>query len=275
MAVVALHYKKYNISGLFFICSMFIRQNNIIWLLYGGLFICLERGIETNWKIFNKEYIIDILKKTWTYIIGIILIIIFIVLNEGLVIGDRGSHPLGIHTANIYYMLFMLFFMFLPSIMLRVKDMWNWGIKYPAISLLIIGGGILLALFNLSNNHWYNNQIIDGSVMNTGVVHNIIMMWAVTSTSTRILFAIPIIIAVFYLIVSKLKNPLYYLIYPFAILTVVISQMVESRYYIIPFALFLAFREEGSDREEYYLIGYFILLALVMFMGILRHSLIW
>lgn len=276
MAVAALHYKKYNISGLFFICSMFIRQNNIIWLLYGGLFICIEQCIENkSWKIFDQKYIIDILKKTWTYIIGVILITIFIILNKGLVIGDRVSHPLGIHTTNIYYMLFMLFFMFLPSIMLRVKEMWNWGIKYSAISLLIIGGITLLALFNLSNNHWYNNQIINGSVMNTGVVHNIIMMWAVTSTTTRILFAIPIIIAVFYLIIAKLKNPLYYLIYPFAILTVITSQMVESRYYIIPFALFLTFREEGTEREEYYLLGYFILLALMMFTGILRHSLIW
>jgi len=279
MAIVALNYNKYNWSGIFFICSMFIRQNNIIWLLYGLAFIIIEYYINTrpwswDWKSLLEKKIV-LLKQTWTYIIGIILILVFIILNKGLVIGDRGSHPLGLYTTNIYYMLFIVFLMFLPSIILRVKDMWDWITKHVILSIGIVIIGILLSLFNLSNNHWYNNQIINGSVMNTGVIHNIIMMWAVTNPLTRILFFIPIIIAVFYLIIAKLKYPINYLIYPFSILTVITSQMVESRYYIIPLALFLAFREEGTDREEYYLLGYFILLAVIMFTGILRHSLIW
>jgi hypothetical protein len=195
--------------------------------------------------------------------------------NKGLVIGDRGSHPMGLYTTNIYYILFLVFFMFLPSIMLRFKDMWEWCKKYQAIALLIIGGGILLALFNFTNNHWYNNTTYQGSILNTGILHNIIVSQAVMTPLTKILFFIPVIIAVLYLIVTKLKKPIYYLIYPFSLLTIIESQMVDSRYYTIPFALFLIFREEGTAREEYYLLGYFILLALAMFAGILRHTLMW
>jgi alpha-1,2-glucosyltransferase len=275
MAIVALHYKKYNLSGIFFILSMLIRQNNFVWLIFGGVYILVEYCIYKEWKIFNTSTIKYLFNKCWTYMIGIILFGIFIILNQGLVIGDRDSHPMGLYTTNIYYILFLTFFMFLPIIILRFKDIILWIKSHKIISIIIIISGILLALFNFTNNHWYNNTTYQGSIINTGILHNILLHIAIQNSTTRILFFIPIIIAVFYIIITKLKKPIYYLIYPFSILTIIESQMVDSRYYTIPFALFLIFREEGIDREEYYLLGYFILLALVMFGGVLRHTLMW
>lgn len=276
MGVMALHFRKYRMSGIFFILSMLIRQNNLVWLIFGAVYIILEECIESkSWKILNMQSLIKLFKKGWTYILGIVLFGIFIIINKGLVIGDRSSHPFGLYTTNIYYLLFLTFFMFMPSILFKLKDIVSWMKSHKIISINIIVVGIILALLNFSNTHWYNNTTYQGSILNTGILHNIILSIAVSSPLTKILFFIPVIIGIFYIIVSRLKKPIYYLIYPFSILTIIESQMVDSRYYIIPFTLFIIFREEGTEREEYYLLGYFILLALVMFLGILRHTLMW
>ena len=70
------------------------------------------------------------------------------------------------------------------------------------------------------------------------------------------------------LCVIRLRQPVHYLSYPFAALSVTPMWLVEQRYYMPVFALFMLFRESASPRVERALLGLHIVAALYLFAGI-------
>ena len=74
--------------------------------------------------------------------------------------------------------------------------------------------------------------------------------------------------AVLSLCVIRLRQPVQYLIYPFAVFSVMPSWLIEQRYYLPAFALFMLFRESASPRVERALLAVNVVMALSLFVGI-------
>jgi alpha-1,2-glucosyltransferase len=102
--------QKYKLAGIMGILSLFIRQNNIVWLAFMCVFIHFEKyNFEFSVKIFQKS-----IRDYWIFIIGFILFIIFLIINKGVAIGEKLMHPSFLfRTGNIFFMMFLFFFLFL------------------------------------------------------------------------------------------------------------------------------------------------------------------
>ncbi len=66
----------------------------------------------------------------------------------------------------------------------------------------------------------------------------------------------------------RLRQPVHYLIYPFAALSLMPVWLIEQRYYIPVFALFMLFRESASPRVERTLVAMYVVMALYLFAGV-------
>ena len=71
-----------------------------------------------------------------------------------------------------------------------------------------------------------------------------------SSTLARVATSVAIALAALSLFVIRLRQPVHYLIYPFAALSVMPVWLIEQRYYLPAFALFMAFRESASPSVE-------------------------
>jgi len=78
---------------------------------------------------------------------------------------------------------------------------------------------------------------------------------------------VPIVLAVFMLFARRLREKKYYLMYLFAVLFVLPSWLIEPRYYIVPFSLYLLLRVEEKARDEWFLLGWEVLLAVGILVG--------
>jgi alpha-1,2-glucosyltransferase len=79
-----------------------------------------------------------------------------------------------------------------------------------------------------------------------------------------------IALAALSLFVIRLRQPIHYLIYPFAALTVMPVWLIEQRYYLPAFALFMAFREPASPVVEGAILAVNTALSVWLFAGVVQ-----
>ena len=56
---------------------------------------------------------LDYIKKIWSFILGGVIFVSFVLYTGGVVQGDTSHHPIGLHLGNIWLFLFTFFFIFL------------------------------------------------------------------------------------------------------------------------------------------------------------------
>jgi len=251
---------KYYISGLFVLLSVLVRQNNVVWCGFYILLLILDFKLKNNF-----ENNLKIFKKTIVYIIGILFTGVFMLLNHGGVIGDKGSHPLAIHTANIWFLLFMIPILFLPIFLARlpkiIELLKNWKIWFLCIGIMILGLGTFI------NDHIYNQ--------NTVFLKNKFLVWGTSNAMNEIAFFIIVIGGLLFLMTYKWNKEQIV----FGICTIpylLMSWMVDVRYYTIFFIFFILWRQqEDKPIFEWYQLIYCILFALIMFWGVLQWKIFW
>lgn len=198
-------------------------------------------------------------KTQWIFIIGFIIFIIFVIINKGFAIGDKVMHPaFSFHLSNIFFMLFLFFFLFLPLNISNFPKVIQLIKKNKKIILLII---IIFTIymFTFVNNHPYNTQ------WTSKFLRNWLLTYFTSTILLKILFFLPIAYSVLSISLIKLHKKSFYLIYPFAILYLLPSWLIEQRYYLIPFTLLILFRKKESKLVEYSLIIIYIVLSLILF----------
>jgi alpha-1,2-glucosyltransferase len=255
-------------SGIAILVAILIRQNNIVWLGMLMMYPILDLLQAVSWKTLYEEKTLAIkwyIKNHYMYIINCILFLAFVIINKGIIIYDRESHPLIPHLTNVYFILFISFFLFLPLIFYNYKKMlealkkfWYW-----------IAGTFVLIMLTFENSHWYN------MLENVGFIKNGILQYAAHNLTGRALFAFICCIFLLWLFTVKMRNITHYIMYPFTVIVLMMSWLVDVRYYTVPFVLFMIFREEQNDKEEWMMLGYAILISIMMFIGVLRHSMFW
>ena len=249
--------KKYLLSGIASICSMLVRQNNIIWIAFICILIYFEKyGLKVN-KSILKEY----LKNIWMFVIGFVSFAIFFIINRGFAFKDSEMSPsFTLHVGNCLFFLFSFFFLFLPLNIDNFTKIVKFVKKYKFVSLIIITSVFLMYVFMFKNDHPYNN--IRGYF-----IRNFILIYYLDSGNlfVKSISFIPIGYSILSLIVTRLHKNVYYLIYPLTIIFLSLSWLIDQRYYLVPFTLFLLFKKEVSAKLEYFTIIWFIILALSFF----------
>ena len=252
--------KRYRLGGLAGLAACLIRQNSIPWVLFAMLLSYLdERGwnlpLRGDWRVLLGKY--------WTFILTGALFVAFMLANGGVALGDEGSHPLGsIHLTNVFFLLFLTFFMFLPSWIARRREIRALLRRREAwLGLIML---FFTFWFGFINDHHYNTDY------GYYFLRNAILIYFSSGGFQKFLFFIPVALAALWLWVVPLRRN-WWLLYPFTVLALLPAWLVEQRYYLISLTLFLLAREPESRAVEYLQLALFAALALPIFIVIERQ----
>ena len=241
---------RYTLAGIVGAAAILTRQNNAIWLVLCCVFIFeRERGIMLT------------LKKGWFFVLLLCAFGVFVVWNHGIALGDVEKHPWGIYTGNIFFMLLLFFFVFLPLNIQCSGEILNF-VKGHKLSWILIPALYAIYLFTFRPTHPYNQAPY------AFFLRNRLLLLMNSSVLWKSFFFIPMIYTVLTLIVTKLRRREYYWIYPASVLSVLPSWLIEQRYYLIPFSLFLLMRDEATQTAETLQIVLYMPAALFLLYGI-------
>ena len=249
LAILALTRDRVHVSGILMIVSVLVRQTYIVWLVLLGL-----------WTVTVAAPLRQLATRGTSFGIGAGLFLLFVMANGGIAIGDRESNPdFVFHTENLLFMLLCFFVMFLPLILSTLPQIAR---LRPALLVGVLLSSVVLYFGTFRVDHHSNNLGLDYYLRNA-------LLEAMTaSTGAGVVTSVAMALAVLSLCVIRLRQPVQYLIYPFAALSVMPSWLIEQRYYLPAFALFMLFRESASPRVERTLLAVNVVMAFCLFVGV-------
>ena len=227
--------QRFWLSGIFGILSLLVRQNNIFWVAFIGLLAYFQNYYpQYRWQDIRRW-----LPKFFFYFLAVILMIGFFIWNKGFILGDKAHHFVTLTCGNLFFSLFLFFFLFLPQNLKNLPRIADFLKRHKIMWLILVELFLVYYLF-FNANHPYNRF---GRFIRTWI-----MFMMTASFVNRVLTFLPIAYAVLSLCVTRLQRPSFYLFYPFAILFLLPFAFVEIRYSFIPFSFYLLFKEEDSER---------------------------
>lgn len=246
--------KRYGLAGIFGLLSCAVRQNNVVWV---GFAMVLSYLAANGWQWRPVK---ETLRQFWSYLLTGVLFVVYVVWNKGVAFGDAAAHPsFSLHLTNVWFLLFVSFFLFLPLAFAYRKRMlklagrwWFWA-----------AGMCLFAVFAFTfiNDHPYN--IVWGEYY----LRNRLLIFFSSSWWWKVVFFVPAASAlVLFSLVPLRKN--WWLLYPVTIAFLAPSWLVEQRYYIVPLTLFLLVRRDEEESVERIQLVWFIVGAIAAFMVI-------
>ena len=250
LAILALTRDRVHVSGILMIVSLLVRQTYIVWLAMLGLWTV---------TVNSAAPLRQLVTRGASFGIGAGLFLLFVMVNGGVAVGVQDNHPAFVfQTENLLFMLLCFFVMFLPLILSTLPQI----ARLPPALLV----GVLLSSVGL----YFGTFRVDhpNNIGSNYFVRNALLETMTASTSAGVVTCVAIALAVLSLCVIRLRQPVQYLIYPFAALSVMPSWLIEQRYYLPAFALFMLFRESASPRVERTLLAMNVVMALCLFVGI-------
>jgi alpha-1,2-glucosyltransferase len=255
LAVLALTRDRFHVTAILATLSVAVRQTYVVWLAMLGVWTAV---------VNFAGPLRQLARRGMSFGIAAALFLLFVIANDGVAIGDRDSHPeMELHTENLLFMLVCFFLMFFPLIMSKLKQIVR---LHPAV---LMGGalasvGLFFGTFRV--DHPYNHNVVTQEIF----LRNTMLEAMTSSTLARVTTSVAIALAVLSLFVIRLRQPVHYLIYPFAALSVVPVWLIEQRYYFPAFALFMLFRESASPSVERAMVVVNGLVAIYLFEGVVR-----
>lgn len=245
MLLALLAYEKRNVpaSAVFAALSVIVRQNNIVWFAF--LFAAMLPHVKAS-DISRKEFI----ESAVLFGIGFILFAVFMQINGGIAIGDKGSHPFpSLHLGNVYFLLFLCGILFLPMHLGNLRNIFR-ELRSNRFAPAILVAFFVVGMLTFVSTHGYNQGL------DSVFLRNKILSYFTLTPLLKTLFFIPTTLAFLSLLVTPLRKPVYYLLYPATVLYLLPSWLIEQRYYFIPFVFFLLFRREQSKTWEWLTVAY-------------------
>jgi alpha-1,2-glucosyltransferase len=254
LAVWAFTRDRFHLTGVFGAIGTAVRQTSVVWLAMLAVWTA---------SVSINRPPPELIRRLLSFAFAAALFVLFVLVNQGVAIGDRGSHPeMELHTENLLFMLACFFLMFFPLIASTLPRIVR---LHPALLAGVALGSAALFFGTFRVDHPYN-AVASEDVF----VRNQILRLMTSSTPARVAACITIGLAALSLFVIRLRQPIHYLIYPFAALTVMPVWLIEQRYYLPGFALFMAFREAASPAVERTMLAVNAALSLYLFAGVVQ-----
>lgn len=238
------------LSGLVGILSIYVRQNNIIWLVFAGMIVYVEDYYpQYQWKDV-KRWIF----KFFFFFLAMILIVSFVAWNKGVTVHARGNLYLTLDFGNLFFLLFLFFFLFLPYNLSNARKIIVF-LKKNKLMWLILAECFMIYFFLFKVSHPWNGL--------QSFLHNLLLG---QMASHKVIYFLPIAYAILSLCVTRLQRKSFYLLYPFTILFLLVIPLISYRYLFIPFGLFLALKEKDSVKITSFAVAlYFIATGFLMY----------
>ncbi|KAG5436896.1 hypothetical protein PCANB_001649 [Pneumocystis canis] len=258
--------KRHKLSAMISFLSLTVRQTNVVWVLFFisiSIFSpCTSNTKRVNTKLsildppadnayffdyihfiqsllrFSIQQYNDIIKVIWPYMIVIALFGIFLIYNQGIVLGDKTNHIVGIHLPQLFY--FSIFTAFWGSPHLLTKNIIQsffkqslgnkWALFRTCGFMIIIG---LIVHFNTKEHTFL---ISDNR-------HYTFYIWkrTIKAHPAAKYIAVPFYYAAIWAILNKLMHyqKISYVLFFVIIITLVLGfeQLLEFRYFIIPYLM--------------------------------------
>ncbi|XP_061496290.1 dol-P-Glc:Glc(2)Man(9)GlcNAc(2)-PP-Dol alpha-1,2-glucosyltransferase isoform X1 [Rhineura floridana] len=258
-------YGNHKTSALLGFCGFMFRQTNIVWTVFCGGSVVAQKLNEA-WKAellknkdqksspakgsfselirifrFFLEYLMSLKNLAtlflliWSYISMVMVFFIFVVLNGGIVVGDRSSHEACLHFPQLFYFFsFTLFFSFphlvTPSKIISFlhsvrKHLLQYSIL-TIISLFLVWKFTFAHKYLLADNRHYTFYVWRKIFQRHELVKYILVPvyifagWSFTDA-------------------LKSKSLFWNLVYFLCLFTVTVSQkLLEFRYFILPYIIY-------------------------------------
>jgi len=253
LAVLALTRDRFHVTAILATLSVAVRQTYVVWLAMLGVWTAI---------VNVGSPLRPLARRGMSFGIAAALFVLFVLVNDGVAIGDRDSHPeMELHTENLLFMLVCFFLMFFPLIVSRLPQIAR---LHPALLIGVALSSAVLFFGTFRVDHPYNHNVITQDIF----LRNAMLHATTSSTLARVATSVVIALAALSLFVIRLRQPVHYLIYPFAALSVMPVWLIEQRYYLPAFALFMLFRESASPSTERAMVAMNGVVALYLFAGV-------
>jgi alpha-1,2-glucosyltransferase len=244
--------RQYNLGGVVGLLSVLARTNNIAWFAFLFVIVYVE-----NYGL-GLRALPRSLRRTWVYLLGLALFLVFLVWNGGIALTNKAVQPLFKFTpGNLYFLLFLFAFLFLPlnlaniPAILRLVRKRRWVLPV----LLVI---FFIYLLTFTNSHPYNQSFPDY------YLHNGLLIWATSGLLPKTLFFLPVAFSLLSLAVVRLRERRFYWLYPFTFLSLLPFWLIEPRYAFVPLGLFLLFKKERAAWLDWLTVGLYLPLSLLL-----------
>lgn len=235
--------KHYQMAAFLGILNLMVRQNTFFWFIFTFALLFV-----THYPLSYRDFI-NYIKKGWMFIFGIVVFILFIIINKGIAVGDRSMHPgTTFHLGNIYFFLILTGLLICPFKITFIKPGYFKTHHYLIIIVILI---IYWNGFKITHPY---NFLGDGFF-----VRNEFLRIISGNVSMKGLSSIPMTAAVMLFIRLYQSNAkVFFLYFLFGILTLVPSWLIEQRYYCIHFILLViyGFREGFPKYSPAVLLAY-------------------
>ncbi|EDV22779.1 uncharacterized protein TRIADDRAFT_28403 [Trichoplax adhaerens] len=238
------------------IIAILFRQTNVIWVMFAaGVSIAqiydasfkvsavqeklaLSKDYRTYYDVFiliTKRQFRKIISISWPYIIVILAFIIFVIVNGGIVVGDRNNHQPALHIPQLWYFLsFSLFFaaphLCRPS---YVFSFFNDALEYWYLTL----SGVVVMAFSVYKFTFVHTYLLADNR------HYTFYVWRRLYNAHPSIpyLIIPMHLYTIYIVYKTLaekRSNLWIAIFTVAVTLVTIPQrLLEFRYFILPYII--------------------------------------
>ena len=271
LSLILFEKQRYTLSAFACLISLFFRQHNIFWVLLIWLMAMEQTGciknlisiIHGSRKSFAQKSISAIsqcVTSSGIYVIPIICFLVFVYVNNGIALGDRqAQHFSGIYPLQIFSCLFTLGLLLLPLHISNTGQILKYLKNHLWLPILL---GILFVIYmktfkiehahNFQSDYFLRNWLLyflDGHFWYKVAAFGLIALSLLS------------------LIVTPLRKPSYYWLYPVTLLALLPVSLIEQRYYIVPFTFLMLFRKPKSITTESILLIWFIALSALITYG--------
>lgn len=236
LAVLLMIKGKFSASGLVACASVLVRQTNIVVLVFMLWVAALERDTQQPWAAQLRVFV----RRTWSTLLGCVAFAIFILVNHGVALGDRGYHRAGVHVGNVYFCLFLLTFTSLPVGLATLWQRRSVLTSNVFIASLMLATVVYMTSFDVT--HHYNSILT--------FLRNVLLHWAVRDPLTRTLFFIPALLGLAITCLTRFSRPAFWVWLPISLLTLLPEGLIEQRYALLPIALLTVLRKDASPAAE-------------------------
>ena len=161
---------------------------------------------------------------------------------------------------NIYFLLFLFFFLFLPQNVMNFPKMINFLLAGKKLVLLLILWMIIF-MTTFFNIHPYNQSPY--------FLRNRLLVFLLQDPFYKIYFYLIAVLGLVGVWVTDIKHNLKWWLFLTTALSLIPINLIEQRYYLIPFAFYILLKEEKSFVYQAITVVLYLTCSLILTSGIL------
>jgi alpha-1,2-glucosyltransferase len=243
--------RRYVVAGAIMLLSLFVRQTNVVFIL----FLCGFSYLEIHGTQVTRDLVIGHLRRCWLWLVGISLFALFVLFQERVGLDDPANHPFTISAGNLLCSVVLVGIMFWPIFLAHCLVVLRWARQHSTILLAIVAASAAVA-FAYSPTHIWNN--------NDWQLRNQLLDQLLGSNPRRLVLALILAATSLAIVARGFSRPSAWMVYVFWFLSLAPISLVEPRYQFGALLLYQVFRKSERPAAELGLWAWFAALSIAL-----------